>query len=87
MLSMFRIERTFNDLTMSLHVDATAKEATGMIVYDRRIVGMMRPADVPYADVSTPEKAEAWLSRPIGERGSLVETMEWRARTGQMQIA
>jgi len=87
MLSMFKVERTFKRLAVSLHVDAVAKEVTSMIVYDRRIVEVINPTDVPYADVSTPDKAEAWLSRPVGERGSLIETMEWQARTGQLQIA
>jgi len=85
MLKMFQCKSTYQKLVVSIHVDIEKKDVSGTITYDRRIVRLFDVADAPFHEVSTPEKAEAWLRRPIGERGSMVETLEWQARTGQLQ--
>lgn len=82
MLTMFQCRRTYHALVVSLMVDVERKDVSGTITYDRRIVRTFDVKDAPFHEVSTPERAEAWLSRPLGERGSFVETMEWQARLG-----
>lgn len=85
MLSFFKIRRNFHKLTVSLTVDGDAKTAEVVVSYDRRIV---RIEEIPFDLVSTGgkiadvAKAEAWLSRPCGERGNYVEALEWACRTG-----
>jgi hypothetical protein len=87
MLAMFQCKKTFCRLTVSLHVDVERREASGTVTYDRRIVRLIDGKDVRFHEVDTPEKADAWLSRPMGERGSLVEHLEWQARAGLLQAA
>ncbi len=82
MLTMFQCRRTYHKLVVSLMVDLERKDVSGTIAYDRRIVHMFDAKDAPFHEVCTPDKAEAWLSRPLGERGSFVETMEWQGRMG-----
>lgn len=85
MLTMFQCRRTFCKLTVSILVDAERREASGTVTYDRRILRLLGGLDLPFHMVDTPDKAEAWLGRNIGERGSLMETLEWQARTGILQ--
>lgn len=85
MLMAFSVERTFNKLRATMHVDAKRREAAVLVLYDRRIV---LSADVPKADlasVMTPEGAERWFSRDAGERGNWIEAQEyhWRMRAKQ----
>ena len=80
MLASFTIRRTFNRLNVSLRVEREHAEATLDVTYDRLLVRVGAP--VPYMDAYSPELAEAWLSRPLGERGSFVEALEWQCRTG-----
>jgi hypothetical protein len=59
MLSYFQVERHFNKLRATIHVDCKREEASLFVTYDRRII---RPAEtIPYWQVKTPEIAEAWL--------------------------
>lgn len=85
MLTMFQCRSTFQKLVVSIHVDVEKKDVSGTITYDRRIVRLFDAGDAPFHEVCTPEKADAWMRRPIGERGSLVETLEWQSRTGILQ--
>lgn len=85
MLAMFQCRSTYNKLVVSLHVDVEKKDVSGTITYDRRIMRMFDVKDAPFHQVCTPEKAEAWMGRTIGERGSLVETLEWQARMGLLE--
>lgn len=79
MLAMFVIRKTFCKLTVTLHVDVEAKSAETIVTYDRRI---KRIDTAPIWEVDTVEKAEKWMGRSFGERGSLVEYLEWGYRTG-----
>lgn len=83
MLARFTIKHTFNKLRVSLHVCNEHREAEMMVMYDRRII--RTGEKVPYHEASTPELAEKWLSRPIGIKGNLVETLEFDCRTGLLQ--
>ena len=78
MLAQFRMVRQFNKLRVVLWVDCENKESSMCVSYERRLI---RPDEaIPFHLTRTPELAEAWLSTPIGERGSRIETMEWSAR-------
>lgn len=85
MLTMFQCRRIYHKLAVSLTVDLERKDVSGMIMYDRRIVRTFDAKDAPLHEVHTPEMAEAWLSRPVGERGSFVEMLEWQCRHGILQ--
>lgn len=78
MLTMFTMEKTFYKLVIRLYVDAKRQESSVTVTYDRYI---RHTSDIPFHEVATPELAERWLAKPMGERGNLVEYMEWRCRT------
>jgi hypothetical protein len=78
MLTQFTIEHTFYNLRMTLYVDTKQRNASLTVTYDRYIRHM---GDIPFHEVSTPDLAEKWFSRPCGERGNFIEFMEWRCRT------
>jgi hypothetical protein len=86
MLASFIIKRQFCRLGVALHVDCERREASCAVTYDRRIVHMS-DKDPRFDAVRTPEMAEAWLSQDMGERGNLVEMLEWRYRTMQTVAA
>lgn len=73
MLDQFVISRTFYTLNVRIHVDLRRKEANLYATYERRLVMVDHP--VPLQDAATPERAEAFLSRHVGEHGSLLETL------------
>lgn len=77
MLANFTICRTFNKLRVTLVVDCVRKDADLALTYDRRL---REQRAVPFWEVETPEKAEAYLSRPAGELGTMVETIEHQYR-------
>jgi hypothetical protein len=76
-LANFTIRRQFNKLRATIYVDCEARTASVTLTYDRVIV---RQEDISYYRVFSPETAEAWLARDAGERGSLLETLEWQYR-------
>ena len=78
MLASFTVRRNFCKLVVSLHVDCTTKTADALVTYDGRIV--YQGWSQPYEAVSTPEKAEAYLSRPVGQHSSLIEHLEFTYR-------
>lgn len=75
MLASFTARRTFCKLVISLQVDCERKTADALVTYDRRIV--YQGWSQPYEAVSTPEKAEAFLSRPVGQHATFVEHLEF----------
>jgi hypothetical protein len=90
MLTFFRVERTFYKLRASITAELTKHpkdghkwEAQLLVTYDRRIVqnGLFTAADLP--SVNTPEGAEAWMSRPMGEQGSWLEAAERHFRASE----
>jgi hypothetical protein len=81
MLTFFQIRKNFYKLSVHIAVDCTRELADLMVTYDRIIVGQQ---ELPYYDVSTPDKANAWLCRPCGERGNFIEYTEWLCRSGVM---
>ena len=75
MLASFCIKRTFYKLDVSLYVDCEKQLASLMVRYDRLI---MKVEDkITYADVDRPEKAEAWLGKPIHTQAGDVPLLEW----------
>jgi len=74
MLASFIIRRTFCKLVVSLQVDCERKTADALVTYDGRIV--YQGWSQPYDGVSTPEKADAFLSRPAGQHATFVEHLE-----------
>lgn len=77
MLAMFQLKKTFNKLSVSVWVSCEQKNASVIVTYNRVIVATQ---DIPFHEANTPDKANAWLARPMGERGSFVEYLEWRYR-------
>lgn len=77
MLALFIVRRTFNKLKVSLVVDLEHKDAEISVYYEGRLKVSQT---VRFDEVSSPEKAEAYLSRDAGIHGSLVETLEHRYR-------
>jgi hypothetical protein len=75
MLTFFTVKRHYCGLDARLYVDGEHQEAEISLSYNRLIVAGQA---IPFSVVATPEKAEAWLSRPMGERGSFLETMQWQ---------
>jgi signal transduction protein with GAF and PtsI domain len=80
MLSQFMVRRHFNKLSARLYVDLESKEAAISLIYDRLLVEDQDLSAADFEKVKTPEMAEAWLSKPIGEHGTLIETLEQRYR-------
>lgn len=80
MLDFFQMSRTFHKLRVTLYVDTRTKDAAVTITYDRRIVRLDYSTAFHY--VATPELADKWFSRDMGERGNLVEFLEWQCRAG-----
>lgn len=80
MLAHFAVRRDFNKLAVVLYVDCQREEASATVTYSRRIIRLNVP--VPFQDAATPEAAEGWLCRPVGECGSLLERLEYDCRTG-----
>jgi hypothetical protein len=75
MLSMFVIKRTFYSLTAKLYVDCESKEATLTVSYDGTV---KRAHDhVDYACVMTPEKAEAYMGKPIHTKDGDIALIEY----------
>lgn len=85
MLASFIIKRHFCGTGITLYVDVEAKDAHLTVTHKRIIqrIETLSPAD--WQHVATPEKAEAWLSRPMGERGNATEYLHWLASTGQLK--
>jgi hypothetical protein len=80
MLANFTIARHFNNLRATLVVDCTRKEASISLTYNRRL---RECRDIPYHEVSTPDIAEAWLSRTsitAPEHGNMLEAIEHQYR-------
>ncbi|MFZ3481845.1 hypothetical protein [Sphingomonas sp. 3-13AW] len=75
----------FDKLSVCLCVDIADRAASGTVSYNGRIMRMITERDAPFGEVNTPEKAQAWMKRPMGERGNLMEHLEWQARTGLLQ--
>lgn len=73
MLANFTITRTFHKLRATIIVDCVRKEANVTLTYDRRL---RECRDIPYHEVSMPDTAEAWLSKPYSEYGNLIESLE-----------
>jgi len=84
MLSMFIIKRHFCGTDVKLYVDLQDKTAELTVSHKRRIkrIETVRPSD--WQHVTTPEKAERWLSRPMGERDNATEYLHWLASTGRL---
>mgnify|MGYP001163372228 CR=1 FL=1 len=78
MLASFTVRRNFCKLVVSLHVDCASKTAEALVTYGGRIV--YQGWSQPYDAVSTPEKAEAFLSRPVGQHATFVEHLEFTYR-------
>jgi hypothetical protein len=78
MLTHFQCETTFYKLTVKLYVEVLKETAEATVIYDRLL--RRTEVNVPFWEVSTPEKANAWFNRGAGERGSWVETLEWQCR-------
>ncbi len=79
MLTQFKCESHYNQLHVTLYVECNMKDAGVALTYDRLFYGEWV---VPFREVSTPELAERWMHRPIGERGNFMEDMEWQCYTG-----
>jgi hypothetical protein len=75
MISSFTIKRTFYRTSVSLTVDCE-RETADLLAKHNRIIRDM--GQIEFWKVSTPEKAERFLSETIGERGSLIETLHAR---------
>lgn len=84
MLAFFKVVRNFHKLRVSIYVDNVLNEAEILVNYDRLVV---RKENIPFRDVDTPEKAEAWLSRPTGDYHTLVEFLEAQCRAGLLTSA
>lgn len=80
MLASFVIRRTFYETRISLVVDCDRKQADMTVTHRGRIVAMeaIRKANLPC--VMTPENANRWLSREIGEHGTIIETLHHHYR-------
>jgi hypothetical protein len=83
MITQFKCEAHFNKLHVTLYVECGVGrprdewDAGICVTYDRIIVGEYT---APFHDVNTPDKAEKWLHRAVGEYGNFVETIEWQCR-------
>lgn len=77
MLSQFTVKRHFCGVDVSIHVDCERKEASAAIKYNKRIAWL---GDVAFWEVQTPEHAERFMSRPIGETGNWLEDLHWQAK-------
>lgn len=78
-MTFFQMRKFYNGLRATLTVDLEAKAAEVVIAYHGKI---QRMETVNLWEVDTPEKANAWMSRPMGERGNFIERLEWMARSG-----
>ena len=78
MLQYFAVSRDYNKLRVRLFVDLEHKDAEISVMYAGRL---KRSQTIRFDEVSTPEKAEAYLSRQAGIHGSLVETLEHQYRS------
>lgn len=85
MLATFIIKRHFCGTDVKLYVDLQDKTAQLTVTHKRIIqrVETLQPWD--WQHVITPEKAEEWLSRPMGERGNATEYLHWLASTGRLK--
>lgn len=85
MLATFIIKRHFCGTDVKLYVDLEAKEAELTVCHKRIIkrIETLQPWD--WQHVTTPEKADRWLSRPMGERGNAIEHLHWLASTGRLK--
>ena len=75
MLANFTIKRTFRETRVTLYVDCERKAASIVATHNRIIRDQ---GDIEFWKVETPEKANRFLSETIGERGSLIETLQAR---------
>lgn len=73
MLSYFGLRRTYYLLSATIYVDVDRREAELSVKYDGRL---KRNVTIPFDDVATPEKAEAYFTRRVGVHGTLLETLE-----------
>jgi hypothetical protein len=75
MLSMFVVKRTFYKLEVKLWVDCEKRDASITTKY----AGILQDVHqhVIFADVDSPEKAEAYLGRPIRGVDGDVPLIEW----------
>jgi hypothetical protein len=78
MLQYFAVKRAFYKLSVRLFVDVEHREAEITVLYDHRIKSSRT---VRFDQVATVELAEAFLSQHVGERGSLLETLEHQFRS------
>ena len=78
MLDFFIVRKTFYGLVATVTVDVRKAEADFRATLDGRIV--LDESLKHFHEVATPEKAEAWLSRDMGETGTFVETLWQRYR-------
>lgn len=82
MLASFVLRSTFYKMKATLRVDLEDKAADLLVTYEGRIVLM---EDVRIFEVDSLDKAERWLRRDMGERGSFVEWLHWMCQTGRLQ--
>lgn len=75
MLASFCIKHTFYKLKVKLWVDCEKEQASLMVTYSDVITHM--DDNVQFANVSTQEKAETWLKRPIKFRDGELPLIEW----------
>lgn len=76
MLSQFTSKRHFSGVDVSIYVDCEAKLASAMVKYQGRIAWQ---GSVAFWEVQTPEHAERYMSRPMGETGSWLEDLHYQA--------
>lgn len=81
MLVQFIAERVFNKLKLRVYVDCDTHCAEVTVTYDRLYKGEW---SANFAEVATPDLAERYLTKPMGEYGSLIESLEiqYRQRWG-----
>ena len=75
MLAHFTVKRTFYKLTVKLWVDCEKRDASITTKYDGVLKDVYQ--HVIFADVDSPEKAEAYLGRPIRGVDGDVPLIEW----------
>lgn len=75
MITSFTIKRHFCGTGVTLYVDCERKAADIICTHDRIIRDQ---GTVEFWKVDEPQKAERFLSEIIGERGSLIETLNAR---------
>ena len=90
MLENFTLSATFYETRVRLYVEIRLhgpSMASCVITQDRVIVSMSDVRATECGSWRSVAEAEAWMRRPMGERGNFVEWAHWMASNGLFRQA